>query len=172
MPIRKLPISRRLALLALALAPCVAAAAPVSAAQSSLFTMKLSGEIGITSADEGGNPATAAYEGTGAGTQLGATRMEGDITVVGWADCPGGFLATHNDTLMASNGDEVYLTISEKSCPSAPGTYSCKGTYTVTGGTGRYAKATGRGDWSGSVTFGPDGRGTFSTTHSGELSGV
>ena len=86
----------------------------MSAAPSS-FTMKLTGEIRITSAD-GGYPATAAYEGAGMGSQLGWTRMEGDITFVGWADCPDGFLATHSDTLMASNGDEVYLTISEKSC--------------------------------------------------------
>ena len=149
-----------------------AAGGPVSAAQSLPFHAAISGTLQITGMGPNG-PTSASYSGEGIATQLGATRMEGNITIQGPAGCPGGFTATHSDTLTASNGDQVLVTVMETSCPrpTDPSTYDCSGTYTVTGGTGRFSQATGSGQWAGSVTFSPTGSADFSTTYSGVISG-
>ena len=97
--------------------------------------------------------------------------MQGEISIVGPAACPNGFVATHSDTLTASDGSRVSMTISETSCPrpADPSTYDCTGTYAITGGTGRFTSATGGGRWAGSVAFAPDGSATFTTSYSGTL---
>lgn len=67
--------------------------------------------------------------------------------------------ASGTSTLTAANGDAVYLTMTGTVCEvgatglNVPHTFS--GTYTITGGTGRFDNATG----SGSVTGGDDGWG-------------
>ncbi len=163
---------RTVGLVATTLAAGLAAAAPGWAAAELPWHAEIAGNIQITGVGPNG-PTSAVYGGQGRATVLGATRMDGLITVVGPADCEGGFLATHEDTLTASNGDQLYVTISDTSCPrsGSPGTFDCTGSYTVTGGTGRFSNATGSGDWSGSVTFGPTGSGTFNTSYSGTVSG-
>ena len=165
-------VSRTLALMAVVTAPLAAAAVPVSASPSQPFGAVLAGTIQITGVGPNG-PTSAYYSGEGLATQLGAASMEGTISIVGPASCPGGFAATHADTMTASNGDRLVLTITETSCPRPddPSTYDCTGTYTVTGGSGRYSTATGRGAWSGTVTFSAAGSGTFSTNLAGVLSG-
>ena len=167
----RLPLIGKVGLVATALASCVVGASPVSAAPSSQFGAVYGGTITITGMGEAG-PTSASYGGRGVATQLGASRTEGVITIVGPAPCQGGFAATHTDVLRASNGDSVYVAITETSCPrpAEQGTFDCTGTYTVTGGTGRYAGASGSGAWGGSVTFGPTGSGTFNTAFSGVLS--
>ena len=160
-------------LVAAALAPCLVAVAPVSAAQAAPFNAAISGTLQVTGGNEFG-PTSAVYGGQGLATMLGPSRMQGDITITGPAECPNGFAATHTDTLTGKNGSQLLVTVMETSCPrpSDPGTYDCTGTYTVTGGTGRYSTATGGGTWSGSLTFVSQYEGTFDTTYSGVLSGM
>ena len=48
-------------------------------------------------------------------------------------------------TLTAANGDELRLVTVGTSAPSGPGLVSFTATFTIVGGTGRFANATGRG---------------------------
>jgi hypothetical protein len=107
-------------------------------------------------------------------TQIGAVQMQGNISIQGPADCPNGFVATHDDVLTASTRDQVWMTITEKSCPrpSDPSTYDCTGTYTMTGGTGRFATVGGNGTWAGSVHFTSQASADFNTSYSGIISGI
>ncbi len=164
-------IGRAVGLFGTGLAACAIAAAPVSASQLVPFNANIAGTLQITGMGPNG-PTSASYGGEGVASHLGLTRMDGTITIVGPAECPDGFLATHTDILTAANGDQVVMTISESSCPhpTEPGRFDCSGTYTVTGGTGRYSRATGSGNWSGSLALTPSGSGTFTTTYTGVLS--
>lgn len=147
-------------------------AAPAFASQATPFSGSVNGTIQITGMDPNGNPTTAFYSGTGQATYLGNMQMQGNISITGPASsCSGGFSATHQDTLTAADGSQLDMTIAEQSCPSGqPGGYVCKGEWTVTGGTGRFAATTGGGEWDGKVTLGPTGSGPFSTRYSGSLS--
>ena len=71
-------------------------------------------------------------------------------------------VATATYTLTAANGDTVVLAL-EFQTTFLPGAVTFEGSYTVAGGTGRFAGATGSGSMSGSVTFlGPsNGVGSF-----------
>jgi hypothetical protein len=60
--------------------------------------------------------------------------------------------------------------VDEVACAEGPGVFHCVGTYVVTGGTGRFAGATGSGTFDGHVTFNPDGSGTFQATYAGNVS--
>jgi hypothetical protein len=168
-PVRVL--TRTVGLGAATLAACLLAAAPPSVAETPPFFGSVGGALQVTGVGPNG-PTSARYGGTGTATQLGAALMEGDISIVGPASCPNGFTATHRDTLTASDGSRVSMTISETSCPrpADPSTYDCTGTYTITGGTGRFASAAGSGEWAGSVAFSANGSATFSTSYSGTLS--
>jgi hypothetical protein len=42
----------------------------------------------------------------------------------------------------------------------------------VTGGTGRFAGATGSGSFDGHVSFNPNGSGSFQATYFGQISGA
>ena len=152
----------------------LAAAAPALAAQSVPLSADISGTIQITRVGAMG-PEAAHYSGEGIATHFGVVQLEGDIAVTGPASaCEGGFAATHKDTLASADGSQVLLDITEQSCPrpGSPGTYDCTGTYTITGGTRRFAGVSGSGAWSGSVAFGPDGSGPFTTKHSGVIAGL
>ena len=109
----------------------VAAAAPASAAASG-FKASIAGALQVTGANESG-PMSAFYSGAGMTSPLGLAEMQGDISIVGPADCAGGFLATHADTLTTATGT-VVMTIKETSCPrpELPGTFDCRGSYRIT----------------------------------------
>ncbi len=164
-------MARTVGLGAATLAAGLVAATPPSGAASPPLFGSVGGNLQVTGVGPNG-PTSAVYSGTGTAAQLGLARMQGDIAITGPASCPNGFAATHSDTLTASDGSRVHMTISETSCPrpADPSTYDCTGTYTVTGGTGRFASATGSGGWTGSVAFSPDGSATFATSYSGTLS--
>jgi hypothetical protein len=169
---RGMGVSRRtVGLGAAALAVCLVAVAPPAGAESPPFLGSIGGTLQVTGMGPNG-PTSASYRGAGTAAQLGLAVMEGDINITGPAPCPNGFTATHSDTLTASDGSRVSMAISETSCPrpADPSTYDCTGTYTVTGGTGRFASATGSGTWAGSVAFSADGSATFSTSYAGNLS--
>ncbi len=164
-------IGRAVGLFAAGLATWAVAAVPVSASQLVPFRADIAGTLQITAMGPNG-PTSAVYGGKGVAAQLGVTTMDGTISIVGPAACEGGFLATHTDVLMAANGDQVVVAISESSCPhpTEPGRFDCTGTYSVTGGTGRYSGATGSGDWRGSLALSPTGSGSFTSTYTGALS--
>ena len=148
--------------------------APVFAAQSVPFAANSSGTILITGIGPMG-PEAAQYGGQGIATQFGVVGLQGDIAVTGPAStCEGGFAATHKDVLTSADGSRVLVDITEQSCPrpESPGTYDCTGSYKITGGTGRFAGVSGSGTWGGSVTFGPDGSGPFTTNYSGVIAGL
>ena len=50
---------------------------------------------------------------------------------------------TGERTMTAANGDQLYLTVVGTSAPAGPGLVSFVGTFTIEGGTGRFANATG-----------------------------
>ena len=125
------------------------------------FYQAIAGSAGFT------GPGTGQYDGSGAGTHLGQSVVHGDILVTVMPNGCGGFTAQHSDTITAANGDQLYLQVIEDACPVAPGSFHCLGTYTVTGGTGRFANATGNGVFDGLVDF---TQGKFQATYSGRIS--
>jgi hypothetical protein len=104
-------------------------------------------------------------------------RMQGAIAVTGPASSSvcgsrGGFGAQHADTLTGGDGSRIFLCVVENACLEGISAYHCIGTYTVTGGTGRFAGATGSGGFDGHVSFNPDGSGSFQATYLGQLNGL
>jgi hypothetical protein len=102
------------------------------------------------------SPSTAVTAGTGNATHLGRITSEGNLTIVGEAGCVDnevGFSAEMQDTFTAANGDILTTAITMQLCPIAPGIYHGVGTYVVTGGTGRFANATGSGVFDGTGNF-------------------
>ncbi len=101
-------------------------------------------------------PTTATTTGTGNATHMGRIMSDGNLTIVGQVSCNGnevGFAAEMQDTFTAANGDKVTTEITMQLCPIAPGIYHGVGTYVVTGGTGRFARATGSGVFDGTGNF-------------------
>ncbi len=98
---------------------------------------------------------SAATTGIGNATLMGRIRSEGDLTIVGQPSCGNetGFAAEMQDTFTAANGDKLMTAITMQLCPIAPGIYHGIGTYVVTGGTGRFATATGSGMFDGTGNF-------------------
>ena len=155
----------------------IVAVAPASAAgETAQLGARCTGTIQITAADQSGNPTNAAYGGDCTGN-LGIKHMQGAIAVTGPASSSvcgsaGGFGAQHADTLTSVDGSRLFLRVLENACQEGPGAYHCIGSYTVTGGTGRFAGATGSGGFDGQVSFNPDGSGSFQATYTGLLSGL
>jgi hypothetical protein len=76
--------------------------------------------------------------------------------------------------LTAANGDTVFMNIAQNICQAgASQIYDATGTYTVAGGTGRFANATGSGTTSTRASFpgsSPSGSGSFAITADGTIS--
>jgi len=86
-------------------------------------------------------PTTALFhaEGTGTATHLGRYTIISDLTL-DFATLTG----TEQVTLTAANGDVLYVTVTAQGSPNADGvTVNVLETATITGGTGRFAGATG-----------------------------
>jgi hypothetical protein len=147
---------------------------PVSAATP--LGARCNGSIQVTGADQNGNPTTAAYGGPCVGN-LGVNSMQGTIAVTGPVStsvcgAAGGFAAQHSDSLTVADGSRVFVRVIEDACQEGPGAYHCIGSYTVTGGSGRFAGATGTCTFDGHVSFNPNGSGTFQATYFGQISGA
>ena len=112
---------------------------------------------------------TALFTGTGIASHLGLSTNVNNITVVpGTTSCPGGFVNVNKETLIAANGDTLELTgPHDVACPTRPGVVHGTGDWTVTGGTGRFAGATGQGTFDGGADF---NKGTFSFQLTGTIS--
>ena len=98
---------------------------------------------------------TATTAGTGNANQMGRIGSAGSLTIVGEASCGNevGFAVEMQDTFTAANGNRLMTAITMQLCPIAPGIYHGVGTYVVTGGTGRFAGATGSGVFDGTGNF-------------------
>ena len=160
-------------LVAIALATGAALAAPA-------LPFKSSGSGTETSLSPAGCQFTATgctvqTTGTATSSHLGTGPYTSTLTIKWAAATPngqGGFCApaTGSSTLTAANG--ATLTFSQtgtvcevgKSSPNVAHTFT--GTYTITGGTGRFAGATG----SGTISGGDNGQGISSYTASGTIS--
>ncbi len=126
------------------------------------FQASYSGTAAFTSAT------TALFTGKGIATHLGSSTNENHITVSGPSSCPGGFANINVETLTAANGDTLVLTGDhDQACPTGPNAFHGTGHWTVTGGTGRFAGATGQGTFDGSADF---NQGTFSFQLTGTIS--
>jgi len=112
---------------------------------------------------------TALFTGTGTASHLGRSTNVNNITVLGPdTSCPGGFANKNVETLTAANGDMLMLTgPHDVGCPTRPGVVHGTGDWTVTGGTGRFAGATGQGTFVGGANF---NKGTFSFQLTGTIS--
>ena len=127
------------------------------------FRASYSGTAAFTSAT------TALFTGTGIASHLGRSTNVNHITVTGPAtSCSGGFANINVETLTAANGDTLELRgPHDVGCPTRPGVVHGTGDWTVTGGTGRFAGATGQGTFDGVADF---NRGTFSFQLTGTIS--
>src|SRR5712664_758404 len=116
------------------------------------------------------SPTTVLITGTGYYDHLGFTTLRFPSTITGTAAC-GGFTATEQDTYTAANGDSVFQTVHDTICPTtAPNAFTLTGSFTVTGGTDRFADASGSGTVQASITFTSSTTGTFSGTQTGTIS--
>jgi hypothetical protein len=116
------------------------------------------------------SPTTVLITGTGYYDHLGLTNLRFPSTITGQAAC-GGFTATEQDTYTGANGDSIFQTVHDTICPtSAPNAFTLSGSFTITGGTGRFVGATGSGTVQASITFTSATTGTFSGTQTGTIS--
>ena len=154
----KILIPSILALLVVLGAPSVA-----FATSSVPFNGSVSGSFTIISAT------TVAIIGTGHLEHLGKTMIAGTSANTGTSAC-GGFTTTERDTFTAANGDEVFISSSDVFCPTSnPLVLQLTGSTTVTGGTGRFADASGSGTIQASIVLTSMTSGTFSGTSTGTI---
>src|SRR5262245_9161429 len=142
------PAHRKTAIILPLLTALALSAVTASASQNLPFRLGDEGTIAFTP------PITATTAGTGNATHMGRIASAGNLTIVGSASCPGGFMAQMQDTFTAANGDKLMTAITMQLCPIAPAIFHGVGTYVVTGGTGRFAGATGSGVFDGTANFG------------------
>ena len=83
--------------------------------------------------------ATIITEGSGTSTHQGKITVDGEVTLT-WT--PSGILIEGTGTSIGANGDAIYTSLSALST-AEPG--NLEGTFEITGGTGRFAGATGSG---------------------------
>jgi hypothetical protein len=113
--------------------------------------------------------------GTFHATHTGGGTIDGTFVIGGFpppcdiASVP----LTVTSTLTAANGDTINETESATVCQSGPNpTFHATGTYSISGGTGRFSTATGSGSTSDDYDF-PNGvgqLGTFTFTQDGTIS--
>jgi hypothetical protein len=94
-------------------------------------------------------PNTFVFDLAGPSDPMGATSTHAVATVNGLGlSCLAGLANTNVVTITAADGT-LTLTSLDVGCPTGVGTFHGTGDYTVTGGTGRYAGATGEGTLNG-----------------------
>lgn len=127
-----------LLLTALALAGVLAVAQPTAAAGDVPFKADLT----ITRArflDPPPPPVVMEIEAAGTGTHVGLCTSESTVT---WIEKSGGIWFSGPLTITAANGDELFLDTYGWSTSEG-----ADGDYVITGGTGRFADATGSGSF-------------------------
>jgi hypothetical protein len=113
---------------------------------------------------------SVAFSGTVQATYFGRGSTAGLATVLG-ATPEGCILNAHSETITAANGDQLMFQATDLACPIGPTTLHGTGHWVVTGGTGRFAGASGGGELEGESDFGPGfSPGTYQYTLTGSLS--
>ncbi|HEY6795023.1 MAG TPA: hypothetical protein VI248_10125 [Kineosporiaceae bacterium] len=155
---------RLITVLAVTTTFALADSAPVFAADQVPFKGHYAGVL-----DPPHGPPPERLTGSGNATHLGASTNSGQGRITGPANrCSDGF-AVQNDEVLTStdDGDQVRITTFTEDCPVSPGVFEAIGTFTVTGGTGRFAGASGGGN----ITGTPDlSQGTFEFSFDGRIS--
>jgi hypothetical protein len=93
--------------------------------------------------------------GEGTASFLDKITSSGAIAFLGPADC-GGFRFHDDETLtsVAPPADQISFSLDADACPTATaGVYQIQGRYTVSGGSGRFAGASGKGTADGEGDF-------------------
>jgi hypothetical protein len=111
------------------------------------FTATWSGSVAVT------GPTTFTFAGTGTSDPMGPITAHGAATITGLGlSCLGALLNTNVETLQAADGS-LTITSHDVGCITGVGTFHGTGTWTVTGGTGRYRDAVGSGSLDGRVNI-------------------
>jgi hypothetical protein len=155
------------AFLALALVVPAASAkstVPFSASFNETFTVFVGGTCAP-------NAFCASATGLGQATHMGKTTEAFVGSVVLPLDQNGCAPESSTGTLTAANGDQVFVTSAGTFCQSSLTNATDVGSWTVTGGTGRFTGATGSGPYTTTILINSDGSGGTSTsTYSGTIS--
>jgi len=140
----------------IALALAVSAEVTTSAASPKVQTSLTAVDAGIFTFL---GPSSASVAGDGFEKQgLGINRKvgsSGQFDLLGPATrCAEGFTGRLVGSFVEASGDTFSYTIDNQLCPTGEaGVYSAEGTYTITGGTGKYAKVKGGGLFQGLADF-------------------
>ncbi len=133
-------------------------ALPAFAAAPSSVTVAVGGKVAPT------GEATFELEGVGVGTRIGAFTYHGDVVITGVTD--GGLTDTLTETLTFGNGDSVTILCLQEAVEVGPGVFVGSDSWTVIGGSGRYANATGSGTGTTHVDL---NAGTFTKVFNGTI---
>jgi len=137
----------------------------VFASHSTPFGGSFSGSFTLTSAT------TATITSTGNFEHLGKTTFASTATGTGSsAACEGGLTAIEQETFTAANGDQLFSSSMDVICPTSPTAFQLTASFTITGGTGRFADASGSGTTQLSGVDTSMTTGTFSGTSTGTIS--
>src|SRR5436853_5332538 len=155
---------KRLVLIPAVLAVMVLAAFPVVfASRSTPFNGSFSGTFTLASQTK------ATITGPGHMQHMGETSFAASASITGSASCQGGSTATEQETFTAANGDKVFTSSNDVLCPTSTNTFHITGSWTVTGGTGRFEDASGTGSLDASGVMTSSTSGTFSLTATGTI---
>lgn len=130
------------------------------ASQSTPFNGHMSGNSQAISSVSNSLTATVYLE------HLGKSSLVGTTTVTGSSEC-GGFVGTEKDTITAANGDRLFLSGKGVSCPAGTTVFHDNVTFTITGGTGRFAHASGSGITQTTIDLTSQTTATFAATIAG-----
>src|SRR5262249_38705191 len=84
--------------------------------------------------------------GTGTATHLGNLTESATLVIdLKTRDSAGCIHQANAIVYTAANGDELHVNVASVNCPTGPLTSHSDGTYTIAGGTGRFADAVGTG---------------------------
>lgn len=157
-------MTRFLALPGLVVAIALAFAAQAGAGNAQVpFSATFSGTAFFTS------PSTTRFLGTGEATHMGRSSSVGDVSISP-PNAAGCYPNVNVETLTAADGDQLVIRSDDQACPIGPTSFHGSGNWVVVGGTGRFADATGSGNFDGETDFGPGfTAGPFHVTLTGTL---
>jgi len=123
------------------------------------FNGSFSGAVALT------GPTTAVLSGSGVARLLGLSAYAGDVSDI--TSTATGLTDVLVETLSAANGDTITILCNQVAVQQAPGVFQGSDEWTVIGGTGRFAGATGSGT---GITHIDLNNGTFSKQLMGTIS--
>ena len=110
---------------------------------------------------------TVSFNGSGNATHMGWSTNTGTADITGPAtSCAGGIANVNTETRTDNHGDTLTIVSIDVACPTGPGQVHGTGHWTVSGGTGRFAGATGQGSADGGADF---NAGTFTMSLDGTV---